>query len=175
MKNLDVTYKKLTSSKPQYWSDISSDYWKLFEKSGTPTKKWEEWKYTPLSRIESATFHIESDRKEANTPEENNDSFININLINGVLDHNVQSIPGIQILTLSEAFNKKLLDIKAWKSLSNDENPFYQLNKAFLQEGVVVLIEKQTTLDKPIRVNYNNSSELNSMCQLSVLVVLDFI
>ena len=77
MKNLNTLYNQSLTASDSILNDIKAKHWELFENIGVPTKKWENWKYTPLSRVENYSFNMS---KGSETHIEENQSFLQINI-----------------------------------------------------------------------------------------------
>ena len=130
-----------------------------FFKKGLPTVRDEAWKYTNIAPIRKRDFTLSGSQKISVT-EKDLDAFrfkeletIEFVFINGVfsseLSHNIVTTDGIVLQNLS-----------AWLAEGNDqnlaveagENVFASLNNAFMTEGLVLQIEKNTVIDKPVHL-----------------------
>src|SRR5574344_547636 len=157
---------------------------RAFEKCGFPTKKTEAWKF---SAVNEADFHnpiIDCNEhlcecggeKNCCCTKKNNLPFevYNLKFCNGkVSTEEFNFVDGLMIKPLIEAIfdgdAKKFLN----KNVEPDKFPFATLNTAYLEQGLMIVGEKKTVLDKPIDLNYHNHGEKNLWCNIRNLIVME--
>ena len=130
-----------------------------FSKVGFPTVRDEAWKYTNVASIQKRDYKL-SGSQEVTVTKEDLDVFrfadletIELVFINGVFSAELSS-------ERDQAEGMVLQNLSAWLAEENDqdltikagENIFASLNNAFMNEGVVLHLEKNTVLDKPVHL-----------------------
>ena len=130
-----------------------------FLKLGLPTKKWESWRHTNLSKLNNLKLDSLNPIKSNSTGYKNNTLPIE---------------PTLDLVFYNGMFRKDFSsDLPKGVSISDDlellleddsffiDAPFSLLNSTFLKSGINISIEKNLILDKTIRIIYN-SDENNS-------------
>ena len=125
-----------------------------FLKLGLPTKKWESWKHTKLSKLNNLKLDSHNQIKSNSTSYKNNILPIE---------------PTLDLVFYNDMFRKDLSsDFPKGVSISDDlellleddtfylDAPFSLLNSTFLKSGINISIEKNLILDKTIRIIYNS-------------------
>lgn len=143
-----------------------------------PTRKTELWKYTPLQALERGTF----------TPRENVVSQPSqaLNLID-VEATRVVFVDGSYCASLSQGSDdsvtlfsaaskaqREIIESKLASIVNTKRHPFAALNNAWVDEGVLIHVPKNTNLGKPVYVVHvsTNAAE-NITCNQRVLLVLE--
>ncbi len=130
-----------------------------FSKVGFPTVRDEAWKYTNVAPIQKREFKL-SGRQETTVTKEDLDVFrfadletIELVFINGIFSVELSS-------ERDQTKGMVLQNLSAWLAEEGEqdltikagENIFASLNNAFMNEGVVLHLEKNTVLDKPVHL-----------------------
>lgn len=139
--------------------DYRSAAFETFANAGLPNRKDEKWKYTSLKGLKIETLRLPH-RVEIPaitvSPEQ-----IEILCVNGFF--NVQQISnalellGITVLKYSEALEKNLA-----KPI-NQKDSFGALNSAFYQEGLYLSVKEGVTVDRPIIIRHEMTSDSEFM------------
>ena len=150
---LQIEFEKIINR--DYFSDkfkpIREKAFEDFTSKGFPNKKLEDWRFTNLSRLYRNSFVI-SNKKHNNPVDVNLKKFhiqdvYTIVFVNGHYNTKLSDkINGVQLMTGLEYFEYKNTSTDC---LSNC--PFELLNTAFMDSGLSIVINKNQTLDKPIR------------------------
>lgn len=154
-----------------------------FNKLGFPTTKHEEWKYSNVKKIvnDSYQFHAHSAITQTDI-----DAIALPNLhgnvlyfINGVYKPEFSSLvsseQGLEILTLQEAQEKnhELLNTFFAKETDIESEAFTALNTALANDGVVVYVPANKTIEEPIILRMiADVQESNTGVQLRNLIVV---
>lgn len=134
-----------------------------FLKNGLPTAKTEAWKYSympenVLVEFDAAELPHQCDghcEKEEQLPFD----CLQIKICNGNLEHIAHNLPrGVIIMPLFEAFENAEVKPYLNKSYPVGEFPFADLNTSFSEQGLFILITKETLLQKPIYIHYHQHS-----------------
>jgi len=154
-----------------------------FEKKGFPTKKEEEWKYTPLKTILNKGYNVTNIQEQAVTLNAVKKYFLQdvdtfkIVFIDGIyspfLSETTHS--GIDVCLLSSAIKKpkfKLILDHYFNKIAKNNEGLTALNTAFTQQGAFIHILKNTIVSKPIQIIYFSSNE-NHFLQPRNLVIVD--
>jgi Fe-S cluster assembly protein SufD len=134
----------------------------LFEKTGLPTTRHEDWKYTDVSRLEALLAQPIAEQVHINA---DNYAINNLNayrmvFVNGIYDEAQSILPEkVSILSLAELTHSVSDDESAQLAklytTSEDEplfNGFTALNAATATDGAAVCIADNTKLDKPLYI-----------------------
>jgi Fe-S cluster assembly protein SufD len=131
-----------------------------------PTRRDEDWKYTPVNKIFRTQYGEAMDvRLDNNDIEpflfEDLDVY-RIVFINGIIDKQLSSLselpPEVQVSSLSDALTNQ--DTRQWvekvvqKRGGTDKNTFLELNRAFTRGGLVIRLAKNYQLKHPIHLLY---------------------
>lgn len=145
---------------------------------GFPTPKTEEWKYTNINSLTSKNFIIDTTEKQCGhdccSHHAKEDSpFIEIRFCRGKLHIEDYNLPqGLTItplpLCLYESEYKKYL----CKSYNPDKHPFAALNASYLEQGICIHVEKDTHIDSPILIFYNQTDSENLQLNIHNLIIL---
>ena len=147
-------FKKLLDRK--YFSSkihpLRKDAFSKLEATGFPTKKWENWRFTNLSRLTEQNFSIseinDGPQSRVDISEYEIEDLLTIVIYNGHFQQNISSFPnGVKVLTALE-----YLDYKAGKISHSEASPFDLLNTAFMDSGVCLMVDKNVHIETPIRV-----------------------
>lgn len=151
-----------------------------WQEEGIPTRRDEKWRYTSLSSIVDSELVL----ARPLTKEISRDQFprlvrsgsqvqiaAEIVFYNGVFVESLSTFPkekGVSVIVLSELFNESVNNgwtaerkkkFKAFQehveaSDSDRENVFAAMNTSFMQDGVVIHLDKGVVLDHPIIITH---------------------
>ena len=144
---------------------------RLFEKSGFPNKRIEEWKFTDLNKIITDNF------KELST----NNLLPNINNIEKIKDFDHNFIVLIDGKLDSKNFkyeDEKFIKIENYKEdlikNASTQNPLLNLNNALHEGGFFLEISSNYKVNKPLVIyNYFSNSIQNKIVNNKNLIVLN--
>jgi len=164
--------------------DIRSKAFTHFEENGFPTKKNEEWKYTPLKSILKYDYNI---FPKADTAIEfatvkryflhEIDSY-KIVFIDGIYSSFLSETThdGFDICLLSAALKKpkyKMVIDHYFNTIAKKDDSITSLNTAFSKEGAYIQIPKNTIVPKPIQIiHFSTGSEAEILLQPRNLIVV---
>ena len=127
----------------------------LFEKTGLPGTKHEEYRFTPVSKILEKTFNWNAAQPMSDIG--SLDGFLIPDLdanilvfINGSYSKSLSKISSpeseVKIKTLSQAFNEDTAIINSYldKILGTESDPFAAMNSAFWQDGLFIHVPENT-------------------------------
>ena len=130
-----------------------------FVAAGFPTQRDEEWKYTNLRRLESRAFSIaEPAALDANQPEWIAVAGTRIVLVNGhwmpALSSQTAQPPGTTVLTLKQWLQREPAEVATYLTAQGQltGSALEQLNLAFFEDGVVINLADNVTLDEPVYI-----------------------
>lgn len=125
-----------------------------------PTRKSEDWRYTPVSKIIKKTYKESGLQTIDLAPYLIEDLDANIVvLLNGKYSNELSSIDtqgGLTIGSLAEAVSKGTVD-SFNKIALNESEIFTALNTAHFVDGVYVHLDKKVVADKPIHILHINT------------------
>jgi len=173
IEDLEKFNQTLPGDQPDWLNQIRSNGLSVVNKTGLPSTKDEEWKYTNLSKLANNTYVIAQKSELENLDQFNSiyeASDINVVFINGIFStslSNIDPLPqGVSIKTISDALKENEHDIK--KHLTyydyDQDTTFIALNNALLRDGLYIHIKKGAVTEKLIHIIHvtKNSKEIFS-------------
>jgi len=172
--NYQNEFQKLLDRKyfPSESHPFRKDAFLKLEASGFPTQKWEDWRFTNLSAITNNHFRISEIKDAPQTSLDISQYEIEgvqtIVIYNGHFQEDISSIPdGIELLTGSEYAVRKNNQL-----IHSEKSPFDLLNTAFMDSGACLIVDKNTTVQTPVRIlfisNGDNSIMVNPRVYIDV-------
>ncbi len=155
-----------------------------FERSGFPTRKDEEWKYTSLNSLIKTDYSVFPKADTAIEFKEVKQYFLHeiesykIVFIDGVYSSFLSDTTheGADICILSSALKQpkyKMVIDHYFGTVASEKDSLTSLNTAFSKEGVFINVPKNTVLPKPIQVLYfSTGSENEIMLQPRNLIIV---
>ncbi|WP_020410054.1 Fe-S cluster assembly protein SufD [Hahella ganghwensis] len=133
-----------------------------FEQIQLPTRKTENWKYTPIASIvQGNVLQLKSAADSAQVSGIDGD-FYTITLLNGELQSTPEiQDPALQLVPFANATADQQNLIKAHlnKTFGIQDHPFAALNASTLQDGVLIHIKADSKPLKPIQIVHANGSQ----------------
>ena len=155
MLNRDYFSKSLHSHRKEAFTQL--------EKTGFPTRKWEDWRFTNVSNISDGEFMI-SEIYDAPQTTPNIDSYQmegvdTVVIYNGHYQKDISSIPnGVNLLSGLEYMERKNGNFDR-----ANNSPFDLLNTAFTDSGMCIVVEKDSHVEIPIRILFISNGERSIM------------
>ena len=155
MLNRDYFSKSLHSHRKEAFTQL--------EKTGFPTRKWEDWRFTNVSNISDGEFMI-SEISDAPQTTPNIDSYQmegvdTVVIYNGHYQKDISSIPnGVNLLSGLEYMERKNGNFDR-----ANNSPFDLLNTAFTDSGMCIVVEKDSHVEIPIRILFISNGERSIM------------
>ena len=155
MLNRDYFSKSLHSHRKEAFTQL--------EKTGFPTRKWEDWRFTNVSNISDGEFMI-SEISDAPQTTPNIDSYQmegvdTVVIYNGHYQKDISSIPnGVNLLSGLEYMERKNGNLDR-----ANNSPFDLLNTAFTDSGMCIVLEKNTLVKSPIRILFISNGDRSIM------------
>jgi len=153
-----------------------------FCKQGIPTRKNEEYKYTPIDSLLKEEFYFSATKNCSNEQIEDlkflKDAHIAI-IENGIFKEglsNLENLPkGLTICSLADAAKGNLTDFEKHYAKYADVNadPLIALNTVMVKDGVFIHIAKNVIIDKPIHIIHISTAFENTMIHPRNLIVVD--
>ena len=150
-----------------------------FSKIGFPTQRDEDWRYTSLRPITSKNFSVTTqadpvtdlDRFRIPALDSYQMVFVDGQLDAGLSIASLDQV-GVTIESMSSVLSSRSESVENLLGtvLQNNGHGFTSLNNAFYSDGVVISLEANAHLDKPIELIFLSRSEL-SLCQPRNLVL----
>ncbi len=149
-----------------------------FEKTGFPSPRAEEWRYTNISAIEKKKFPLASNQlvnihseqlKEWVLP----DGYYAV-LINGFFNFTLSQLPSeIIALSLTNALNSHadLIADYLGQAIAKENNGFIDFNTAHFTDGLFLHLAENTVLDKPLQIIHLTTQE--AIATTRHLLILD--
>ena len=167
-------FKQLQNIKKDDWfSKQRQSAFNIFQESGFPNTRQENWKYTDVKPIAKNLFsNIANSNVVINDDEIDAILFkdlecIELVFVNGVYANkysNIKDLPGnptIKNMANALLSDKDFLEKHLTQYVNNDSNSFTALNTAFIQDGVYINIPPNLVLEKPINITYVSKNNSN--------------
>lgn len=152
---------------------------KALDTSGFPTLKTEAWKYTPVNTLIKQDFNLNTSDKICGDNccshhHDKDDSIIEIKFCQGKLHIEEYNTPdGLTItpipLVLYENEYKKYI----FNSFELEKHPFAALNGMYLEQGICIYIDKNTKIEKPLIIKYNQSFAKNLQINIHNIIIME--
>lgn len=164
---------------------------------GLPTPKTEAWKYTKLRNLAEEEFVIENDKgcschchddkcrchdehepdahkhcccQECRLPFE----VYEVDFCNGKLKSDHFHTPdGLNIISLTDALENGEIFKYLNKSFDINNFPFAALNSAYLEQGVMITVDKNFNDDKPILLNFHNNGKIKRLSNICNIIIAE--
>lgn len=153
-----------------------------FCKQGIPTRKNEEYKYTPVDLMLKEEFYFTANKNCSNEQIEHlkflKGAYVAI-IENGIFMEglsNLNNLPnGLTICSLADAAKNNSTVFEKYYAQYADINadPFIALNTAMAKDGVFIYIAKNAIIEKPIHIIDISTTFENIMIQPRNLIVVD--
>ena len=174
IKNYSADFMQLQNIQENNWfAEQRQSAFNIFQESGFPNTKNEDWKYTDVKPIARNVFSnitgnniaISDNGLEANLFK--NLECINLVFINGTYSEKHSNIKNISDKTMIKNMANALVNDE--NSLKKhmaqyaraDSGSFEALNIAFIQDGAYINIPANTNIEKPINITYISTGNLN--------------
>lgn len=153
-----------------------------FQKTGWPTAKTESWKYSFFKQSELEDFVIRTEpchnecHGECSCHLSHNLPFevIEIPFCGGQPDTDHVSLPeGLTVKPLVEAVYDKEAQKYLNKSYDAENFPFAALNTAYLEQGLFIIVERNTRVTKPLLLSYHTHNAQNNWMNIHNIIVLE--
>ena len=174
IKNYSADFTQLQNIEKNNWFTKQRQLaFNIFQESGFPNTKNEDWKYTdvkPISRnifsnITESNVAINDDELDATLFK--NLECINLVFINGAYSEKYSNIKNISDKTVIKNMANALVNDESslkkhmTQYASADSGPFEALNIAFIQDGAYINIPANTNIEKPINITYISKGNSN--------------
>ncbi|MBQ8672088.1 MAG: Fe-S cluster assembly protein SufD [Alphaproteobacteria bacterium] len=153
---------------------------RYFEQTGFPTAKTEAWKYSYFAENALQNPQIDNTKHECdghchchNKSDLPFEAY-EIRFCNGKTEGEEIDLPnGVNVKSLAEAiFDNDIKDFLN-KSFDYEDFPFAALNTAYLEQGYVLLIERNTILERPLYLHYHQHDNMNRLCNIRNIIILE--
>lgn len=158
---------------------VRKDAFERFKRTGFPTTKMEDWKYTNLQPLLNESYMLEDTLPERNVGLE--DAVISgldayrIVLVNGEYRADLSDViaeHGVQVLPFLEAVNNPIFQKHFAQYADKTDNPLVALNTASNKGGVFISLSDGTVLSKAIQLVHIMASSETLFSQSRNLMVL---
>jgi len=160
----------------QAWlADIQKEALDILTQEGFPTKKVELWKYTGVEPIIESSFSLA--KEAANVSFTAIPETTPLVFVDGVLSNELSNLEGLEsgltVKSLELAIEENAESVKqALSEAPNDcSDAFTHLNRAFIQNGVFIEVEKNVAVEKPLHI-INIGSQENTISMSRNVVLL---
>ncbi|MDO8953825.1 MAG: Fe-S cluster assembly protein SufD [Gammaproteobacteria bacterium] len=141
-------------------NSLRTEAWQSFTKLGWPTRNWEQWKYTDLSRLLKHYQFKAIAKKPLKLPKfEACPHTYQAVMVDGEYCSELSHLPGkIEIMSLREAWKQHSQDvITQLQHISFYDHPMAILNQALMSDGIWIKVPANCSVDKPLHIVYMHS------------------
>lgn len=152
-----------------------------FIKQGLPTAKTEAWKYSYVKEsafndliIDTELHHCQCGKEcHCHMADDLPFAVIKVHFCNGKPDTEHTELPrGLVIKPLVEAIYDKEAQKYLNKSFENGQFPYAALNTAYLEQGLMIVAERNAIIEKPVLLAYHSHGQ-NLWQNVRNLIVLE--
>ena len=170
-----------TQQKSLTWlADLRSQAANDWQNVQWPTRKTEHWKYTSLASLQKTSLTLVNSTAATNDWK-NEVEFIDVDAIrlvfvNGVFDAANSTNLSENIVRFSQAnlAQQKVIEQYLSKVVDGSQHLFATLNSAWLDDGILVYVPRNQTLDRPVYVvQISTAGEQTLSVNQRLLVVLE--
>lgn len=145
------------------WKSLRDTAWQRFHQLPLPTRRREEWKYTPIQSLYDQSFSFQSDDTTdvsvllRQLPIDRNRALV---FVNGVLSTAVPVLAGLQIQRFQDLLQRDLQcvqDLLRRHEILEDSDPFVALNLAVFQDGLLIEAEAGNAIQEPVSLVFINT------------------
>ncbi len=175
LSNVELISKKLNGSKNNLLSEIWGTYVQKLNELNFPTRKNEEWKYTDISPILTHNFipaiFLDIPRLSYDVISKylfRDFDYYLVTFINGIFVDELSDLKklpdGISVYNFNKLLKEhKDLFLKYIPEISKIDNVFNAINNIYATDGVVIIVDENVSLDKPIQVLFVNGNDENEI------------
>ncbi|MFT4024124.1 MAG: Fe-S cluster assembly protein SufD [Flavihumibacter sp.] len=166
--------EKETAAAEPWFSRLRTAAFDSFRANGFPTAKNEEWRFTNVSPFLKEAYQLQP---AADAPAEGG-SRIDLSaldayevVLNNGVPRELPEIPGIRISALRDAAGSSLLQQYLGRSIQLSQSSFAALNTALFTDGLLIEVEKNATIGKPLLITHAYNAAWPFFAQPRLLVV----
>jgi Fe-S cluster assembly protein SufD len=160
-----------TAEAPEWLEPIRRAAMEQFARTGFPSSRDEEWRFTPIAPITQGTWRPAAGSPAAVSPRDlepflfGHAEWTTLVFVNGVYSDSLsvpgQRPPGVRVMALAEAIRADgaLLGRHLGRHAPLEGSPFTALNTAMMREGGVVHVGAGVDLAEPIHLLFLSTAE----------------
>ncbi len=157
--------------KNKFVDELRHEAIEIFDKTGFPTKKNEEWKYTNLAPLLKADYKLFPETEEISIGYQDVKKYFihdmdtyNIVFVNGVYSSYLSTTTHEEadICVLSSAMNKMMhqpVIENYYGKIAPKEEGMVSLNTAFFKDGAYIYVPNKVILSKPIQIIFFSTAQ----------------
>lgn len=129
--------------------------WEQFSNTPWPTRKTEDWKYTPLRSLTDIDWQLASTNSQTQGVNFGDWSPMTLTLVDGQLVQQ-DALPAgvaVRLLSQADAETRAQFEQRLTQTLAGERQLFNVFNQAMLTEAVWIEVAPGTVLDKPLHLN----------------------
>lgn len=159
----------LHGDKPSWLKQWQQEGREAFSNQAWPTRKTENWKYTPLKSLTGIqwSYPVLSEKAKGVTFDSWNECKITI--VNGVIQGEVTLPEGVTLKKLTDCDEEAAKVFFSKLSANKNDFLFDDLNQSVMTEGYWLRTEKGVSVSQPIHLNFVVSGE-NALVSSQVLI-----
>lgn len=129
-----------------------------FRDTAWPTRKTEQWKYTPLKSLTGIEWSLAPEDRNAGAGVTFEDwDVIRLDIVNGIVQGNPDMPEGVSLIRLTDCDESQAKEFISAIDDSRNGFMFDAVNQALLKDGYWLKIEQGAQVDRPIHLNYIGS------------------
>ncbi|MCH2533490.1 MAG: Fe-S cluster assembly protein SufD [Bdellovibrionales bacterium] len=152
---------QVSTTHPEF-SSLRQSSWSFFQAKGFPTRKVEEWKYTPANFLKDNTWQMSLKPNSIQT--ELDSDVYNLVFVDGLLDEKNSdlSLNELEVSVIESAVPTNLSQEEQGQHLKNIESlkeknkdSLYHLNFSLTPQAICIKLKPNQVLKKPVKITYN--------------------
>ncbi len=160
-------YRDILSGSEHSWlQEIRDEGLNTFLTLGFPGRKVEDWKYTPMTHLDSVEFTVPLKKpvSKAELPHQTTHAHFLV-FVDGYFQASLSKIgdlpKGVVLTSLADAITSHPDEVKANlnKTVDFEKQPFASLNNAFMSDGLFLKVPKGVEISDPIELLFLEDAE----------------
>lgn len=161
---------------PLSWlADIRQQGAEVWKSQNWPTRKTEAWRYTSLLPVENQQWHLSQIASSPDLSEQIDLDAYRLVFVNGHLNRELSTDCPAQLVAFADAdaTQQALIQQHLNQVVDQQQHLFASLSSSWLHEGVLLQIDENQRLDKPVYLIHVNDTQEAQAANARLLVILE--
>lgn len=160
---------------PVWLTELREQGARRFARTGWPTRRTENWKYTPLASLGKKSFSLAQSAPALDAPAQLELDAYRIVFNDGVLDRAASSQlpPEVTLFGEANAEQAAIIESHLGRLADSEQHLFAAMSEALLAEGVLLHVPANTALNKPLYIVNQVADGSECLANTRLLVVLE--
>ncbi|WP_339897840.1 Fe-S cluster assembly protein SufD [uncultured Gilvimarinus sp.] len=160
---------------PVWLTELREQGARRFARTGWPTRRTENWKYTPLASLGKKSFSLAQSAPALDAAAQLELDAYRIVFNDGVLDRAASSQlpPEVTLFGEANAEQAAIIESHLGRLADSEQHLFAAMSEALLAEGVLLHVPANTALNKPLYIVNQVADGSECLANTRLLVVLE--